>query len=264
LKNDASIYFGDVVHVRSRPRRHRLRYGVFSLLIDLDQLAGFAERNRFFSRNRFNLYSFYDCDHGDGEMPLRSWVIAQLHSAGINLSGGTVRLLCYPRVLGYVFNPISIFYCYFADGTIAALLYEVHNTFGERHVYLIPVDKPDADCITHVCEKRLHVSPFIGMDARYHFRISQPGERLVVTINEVDAEGTFLQASFVGHRAPASDAALLSGFMRYPLMTLKVIGGIHFEALKLWSKGLPIHKKPEPPKDPVTIIFNADTKELNQ
>jgi len=253
----ASLYFGEVVHVRTRPTRHRLRYGVFSMLIDLDEVPALARRSRLFSLNRFNLFSFYDRDHGAGTTPLRAWVDAQLRDANIDLNGGAVRLLCYPRLLGYAFNPISVYFCYRAEGDLAAILYEVHNTFGERHGYLIRVDADHANPIRHACDKAFHVSPFIGMDARYDFRISAPDNDIVLTIAESDAEGTLLQASFVGERRPMNDRTLLAAFFRYPLMTLKVMAGIHWEALKIWRKGAQFYRKPTPPSEPITRVLDA-------
>jgi len=257
---EACLYLGEVVHVRTRPRRHRLRYGVFTMLLDLDRLPAVARNSRLFSINRFNLFSFHDRDHGDGRMGLRGWVDDQLRSADIELDGGAVRLLCYPRLLGYVFNPISVFFCYRADGDLAAILYEVHNTFGERHGYLIRVDPGHTNPIRHACDKAFHVSPFIGMDARYDFRISAPDSDVVLTIAESDQEGTLLQASFVGQRIPMNDRTLLAAFFQYPLMTLKVMAGIHWEALKIWRKGARIYRKPTPPSEPVTRVFDAEGK----
>jgi DUF1365 family protein len=228
------------------------------MLLDLDDLPTLARRSRLFSLNRFNLFSFHDRDHGDGATGLRPWVEAQLHAAGIELHGGAIRLMCYPRLLGYVFNPISIYFCHGADGDLMAILYEVHNTFGERHSYLIPVGPSGVTPIRHACPKRFHVSPFIGMDAHYDFRIAPPDEDMVLTIAESDHEGTLLQASFVGRRVPFDDRALLAAFVRYPLMTLKVMAGIHWEALKIWRKGAQFHRKPAPPNQSVTLVLDAE------
>lgn len=258
MSADACLYLGEVVHVRSRPRRHRLNYHVFSMLFDLDGLSNFDQYSRLFSLNRFNLFSFYDRDHGDGKTPLRSWVEAQLCSAGIELQGGTIRLLCYPRLLGYVFNPISVYFCYYADHKLAAILYEVDNTFGQRHTYLFAISTPLPGVLRHSCKKRLYVSPFVGMDTWYEFRITPPDERMVLTIAEADTEGTLLQASFVGHRESANDRQLIRAFFRYPLMTLKVILGIHLEAIKLLWKGIKFHGKPAAPTEQVTIIVDPE------
>ena len=248
------LYVGAVVHKRLKPRTHHLTYRVFSLLLDLDDLPALGRSLRVFSHNRFNLLSFFDRDHGPGDGTcLRSWVERQLAPAGIGLDGGPIRLLCYPRVLGYVFNPLSIYFCHRSDGRLAAILYQVNNTFGERHSYLIPVDPDEDGVLRHRCRKRLYVSPFIPMEAMYHFRIRPPGDRLAVSIRETDAEGPLLYAATTGKRRPLTDRELLAAFIRFPLMTLKVIGGIHWEALRLWRKGVPLVPRPAPPERPVTI-----------
>ncbi len=249
------LYTGTVVHHRLKPRSHHLTYRVFSLLLDLDELPTLDGSLRFFSHNRFNLLSFYDRDHGPGDgASLRDWVERQLAPAGIDLDGGPIRLLCYPRVLGYVFNPLSIYFCHRPDGRLNAILYQVNNTFGERHCYLIPVDPEQDGVLRHKCRKRLYVSPFITMEAMYHFRIRPPGERLTVAIRETDAEGPLLYAATRGRRRPFADRELLAAFLRFPLMTLKVIGGIHWEAFRIWRKGVPLVSRPPPPDRPVTIV----------
>jgi DUF1365 family protein len=254
----SALYFGTVLHTRLKPRRHRLSYRVFSLLLDLDELAELAASSRIFSHNRLNLFSFHDRDHGAGvTQPLRPQVEAQLERAGIDLAGGAIRLLCFPRILGYVFNPLSVYFCQHRDGALRAILYEVNNTFGERHSYLIPVEDSNRDIIRQSCQKEFYVSPFMAMDCRYDFRIAPPAERLAVVIQQYDAEGPILHASLVGSRADLTDGNLIGAFLRYPLMTLKVFAGIHWEALKLWRKGMRLVPHPKPPADPVTILKTA-------
>jgi DUF1365 family protein len=247
------LYFGSVVHRRLRPLRHALRYRVFSIMLDLDELPALTARLRWFSHNRFNLFSLHDRDHGarDGRT-LRPYVEAALAGAGIALEGGAIRLVCFPRMLGYVFNPLSIYFCHHRNGRLLAVLYEVRNTFGEMHSYLIPVERADA-VVRQSCEKLFYVSPFMKMTCRYEFRLSVPGERLALTIRQTDSEGPILHASLEGRRAPLTDSALLAAFARYPLMTLKVIAGIHWEAAKLWRKGLRPLPRPAPPRDAITI-----------
>lgn len=251
------IYTGTVMHRRTRPRRHKLAYDVTYFLLDLDELPALDKGVTGFGYNRANLFSFHDRDHGDGSgAPLRGWVESHLTKAGIDIHGGPIRLLCYPRTLGYVFNPISIYFCYRPDQSLAAILYEVTNTFHERHGYLMAVDTPanDATILRHSCAKELYVSPFIEMDMTYHFRIRAPGDGFALSIQEADAEGTLLFASFAGKREALTSANSLLSFMRFPLLTLKVIGGIHWEALKLWLKGVPLVHHPRPPAEPVTIV----------
>lgn len=250
---DGVLYHGTVLHRRLRPKAHRLAYRVFSLLTDLDALPDLDRRLRLFSYNRFNLFSLYDKDHGPGDgTPLRAQIDAALARAGIDLAGGPVRLLAYPRVLGYVFNPLSVFYCHHADGRLVAVVHEVSNTFGQRHSYVVPVPEP-APVIRQSCPKVFHVSPFMEMECTYHFRLVPPGEKVAVAIQQDGPQGTILHASFVGTGEAISDKALVRAFLRYPLMTWKVIGGIHWEALLLWRKGLRLRPDPGPPPEAVTI-----------
>jgi uncharacterized protein len=249
------LYEGRVVHQRVRPRRHRLGYRVFTLLLDLDELPALQARLRLFAYNRMGIVGFADRDHGDATgKPLRTWVEEQLRRAGIDLAGGAIRLLCYPRILGYVFNPLSVYYCHYGDGRLAALLYEVNNTFGERHSYLIPAGDAGGATIHQECDKLFYVSPFIAVDGRYRFRVTPPGPDLSIAITQVDADGPLLHAVFSGQRKPLEDRTLASALLRYPLLTLKVMGGIHWEALRLWIKGVPLIRRPSPPAEPVTIV----------
>ena len=166
----SALYFGEVMHQRVRPRRHRLRYRVFFLFADLDELGSLSRRLRLFSYNKFNLFSFLDRDHGPSDgSSLRHWVERHLAEAGIDLEGGPIRLLCFPRVLGYVFNPLTVYFCYRRGGEIAAVLYEVNNTFGERHTYLVPVDADGSGPLSHHCEKNLYVSPFNAVEGGVQF-----------------------------------------------------------------------------------------------
>ena len=244
------LYFGRVMHKRLRPFSHRLAYRVFSVFIDLDELPGLSDRLRLFSHNRWNIFSFLDRDHGarDGSA-LRPWVEARLAERGIDLEGGAVRLLCFPRVLGYVFNPLTVWFCYHRSGRLAAMLYEVHNTFGEKHDYLIPVDpaRDGGAPIIQSCEKAFYVSPFIDMAATYQFRVGLPDERLAVVIHQQVSEGPLLVASQIARRKPLSDKMLLRAFLAYPLMTLKVIVGIHWHAFRLWRKGARLVARPTAP-----------------
>ncbi len=259
MKEDPScLYLGRVMHKRLIPFRHRLDFRVFSLFVDLDALPGLSRRLRLFSHNRWNIFSFMDGDHGprDGSA-LRPWLDAQLNEAGIDLDGGPVRLLCFPRVLGYVFNPLTIWFCHHSSGELKAVLYEVSNTFGERHGYLIPTDPGHtADrTLRQSCDKRFYVSPFITMNARYHFRLAEPGERLSVLIRQWTDEGELLIAAQTGEREALSDRSLLRAFVTYPLMTLKVIAGIHWHALRLWRKGATLQHRPAAPAEPVTHVI---------
>ncbi len=251
------LYAGQVMHHRFKPKRHRFIYRVCSMLLDLEELEGLDKRLKFFSVNRFNLFSFHVRDHGDGsDRPLLEQVRDTLRSQGLNLGKGAVRLLCYPRLLGYVFNPLSVYYCYDEQGELGAILYEVSNTFNQKHRYLIPVSDQSESLIRQRCPKMFYVSPFIGMDACYHFRMRAPEEQIAVCIRETDNEGALLHASFTGHKQPLSDKSLLRTFFKYPLMTLKVIAGIHWEALRLWRKKVPLQPRPAPPASNTTLVTN--------
>jgi DUF1365 family protein len=252
----SAIYFGTVVHRRLRPRPHRLNYRVFSLLLDLDELPELGRRLRLFSHNAFNLLSFHDGDHGAGGGPLRPHVEAQLKKLGIEPDGGPIRLLCSPRMLGYVFNPLSVYFCHRRDGGLAAILYEVNNTFGERHTYAIAVAGAQP-MVRQSCAKRFHVSPFLGMAATYDFRILPPGDRVAITVSERDADGDLLHASLTGARAELGDRQLLRALLAYPLLTLKVIVGIHWHAMRLFLKGTVVHPHPQPPEESVTLVAAA-------
>jgi len=263
MRSSSALYVGAVTHRRLRPKPHRLRYRVFSLLLDLDEIPTLARNLRLFSHRRFNLFGFDECDHADGSgTPLRQWVECQLAAAAIDLQGGSIRLLAMPRVLGYGFNPISVYFCHHRDGHLLALLHEVHNTFGERHTYLIPVESPgDSAEIRQDCDKAFHVSPFMAMNMRYEFRVRAPGKALNIVIRGTDANGPIIVAALAGERRELTDAALLGAFLRTPLLTLKVIAGIHWEALRLWRKGLKFYGKPTPPTTAVSIVTNTGRPE---
>lgn len=252
------LYQGAVLHRRLRPKHHRLSYRVFSLVLDLDELESLDRDLRSFSWNRAGLVSFYDKDHGPGDgSPLKPYVVAELSKAGIDLGPkGRVRLLCYPRILGYVFNPLCVYYCEDGAGQLKAILYEVTNTYGERHSYLIPADANTIGkdgLLRQSCPKGFYVSPFIGMTATYHFRLTPLVEKMALSIHQTDPDGPLLHASFVGRRKPLTDRTLLRAFVSHPLMTVKVVMGIYWEALKLWLKGVPIFDHPAPPEKSVTI-----------
>jgi uncharacterized protein len=237
----AALYFGEVMHARLKPIGHRFSYRVMSLLIDLDRLEEADRLSPLFGVNRAALYSFHEADHGERDgSPLRRYAQRRAAEHGVDLAGGRVLLLCYPRLFGYAFNPLSVYFCYRADGELALMIYEVRNTFGEIHPYVLAV-KPgeiSAAGIRQEQDKLFYVSPFIGMAMRYHFRVSPPGERIKLRILETDCEGPLLAATFNGRRRALTSAALLRSFFALPVVSLKIVAAIHWEALRLWLKGL--------------------------
>ncbi len=261
----SAIYDGQVWHKRFAPKTHQLRYRLFQLLIDLDELPELDRALRWFSWNRRNLFSFRDADHGEGRGGLKLQVHRLLAEHGLSDAAARVLLLCMPRVLGFVFNPISIYYCHRADGSLGAMLYEVNNTFGQRHSYLVPVDADAGDLIRQSASKRLHVSPFMGMDMGYAFALTRPGARIMTRVDGLDAEGRMLiTASFSGERRALSDLALLRLLVVHPLMTLKVVGAIHFEAVKLLLKGLRLQPQPPHPATPVSLSAPGRHRSVKQ
>jgi len=243
----SGLYTGQVFHKRIRPKVHVLRYSVFSLLIDLSELDTLARSLWLFSHNRFNLLSFYDSDFGDlrSKETLENYVVRNLRQASIEIVPSRILLSCFPRVLGHAFNPLSLFYCLNEEDNCYAVVHEVHNTFGERHAYVLPVES-DAEGPTEWIQQRtdkcLFVSPFAHMGMRYEFRLNQPADRQVIVIRASDDQGLVITASYTARRAVLSTSQLLRLFLGIPLLGAKVVGGIHWEALKLWVKGVPLFK----------------------
>ena len=237
----AAIYFGDVMHARLKPIGHRFSYRVMSLLVDLDRLDAADRQSPLFGVNRAALYSFNEADHGERDgSALRIYAQRCAVERGIDLTGGRVLLLCYPRLLGYTFNPLSAYFCYRADSELALMIYEVRNTFGDIHAYVLPVkpgESSDAG-VRQAQEKLFYVSPFIEMAMRYHFRVSPPGDSVKLRILETDRDGPLLAATFNGRRRALTTATLLRSFCSLPLVTLKIVVAIHWEALRLWLKGV--------------------------
>jgi DUF1365 family protein len=243
----AVLYFGDVMHARLKPIGHRFSYRVMSLLIDLDRLELADRQSRLFGVNRAALYSFNEADHGarDGSS-LRGHAQRCAAGHGIDLTGGRVLLLCYPRLLGFAFNPLSVYFCYRADGELALMIYEVRNTFGELHAYVLPVRPGEASDagIRQVQEKLFYVSPFIEMAMHYHFRVSPPGAHVRLRILQTDRDGPLLAATFNGLRRDLTSQALLRSLLSLPLVTFKIVAAIHWQALRLWLKGARLVPRP--------------------
>ena len=250
---NSSIYNGSVIHKRFKPKKHFFKYKVFSLFLDLSELKELNNKLNFFSLNKFNLISFYEKDHGERDgSSILDWVKNNLQSNNISTDNIKVKLLCYPRILGYVFSPLSIFFVYDNDENLISILYEVKNTFGEQHTYVFKIEGENK-LIQNNCSKKFHVSPFIEMDCNYFFRILNPGDKLSVIIDQYDQEGKILFASQDGIRSDLTNKNLMNSYLKHPLMTFKIISAIHFEAFKLWIKGIKFVKKKLKIKNNITV-----------
>ena len=248
----SSIYNGTVIHKRFKPKVHFFKYKVFSLLIDLSELNVLEKKINFFSHNSFNLISFFDKDHGERDgSSLIDWVKKNLKENNIYLEDIKIKLLCYPRILGYVFNPLSVFYVYDKKDNLISILYEVKNTFGEQHTYIFEVK--NNNILQHSCSKKFHVSPFIEMNCNYFFKILKPGEKISVIIDQYQSNEKLLYASQDGKRVDFTSAELIKSYLKHPLMTFKIISAIHFEAFKLWAKGIKFIKKKLKIKNNITF-----------
>ena len=253
MTKNSFIYTGTVIHKRFKPTVHSFNYKVFSLLIDLSELDLLDKNLKLFSYNKLNIISFYNKDHGprDGSS-LKNWVIDNLEKNQIKTNGIQIKLLCYPRIFGYVFNPLSVFYVYDKNKDLISILYEVKNTFGEQHTYVFK-SKKDQNLIQHVCKKKFHVSPFIEMNCVYFFRLLKPGNKISVIIDQNDKEGKILYASQDGVKSELNNNTLIKTYLKHPLMTFKIILAIHFEAFKLWTKGIKYIRKKIKIKNNITI-----------
>ena len=246
---------GQVRHSRLRPAQNTFSYGVFTLLLPLRTLGTEGFNSKLCSRNRFNLIAFHDKDHGDGQTPLLPWIDGLLRSEGIDDADGEIWLQTFPRVLGYVFNPVSFWFCHRSNGELRAIVCEVNNTFGERHCYLLDTGGAMPWGLALSAKKVFHVSPFCAVEGSYRFRFMRTTqsvggediERIVARIDYDDDEGPLLLTSVSGKLEPLSTASAALAFVRHPLMTLGVIARIHWQALKLFIKRVPFFSKPLPP-----------------
>ncbi len=261
------VYTGTVIHKRLRPKPHAMSYRVFWLYLDLDQLAETAHGARLFSANRWNAVAFHERDHGDrsagSALPahgLAAHARATLTEAGLGHATSRVCLLSFPRILGYAFNPISVYFGYDADGRLAGAIYEVNNTFGQRHSYVTPISAPEiggaGNVHAHGAIKHLYVSPFTEMVGRYSFRLTEPGETMTLGIMLRDAAGAVLKTHLTAAARPLTDAVLARLLLECPFMTAKVTAGIHYEAAKLWLKGVPPTAKPPGQRYSVSAVEN--------
>ena len=249
---ETCIYKGFVSHKRFKPVKHFFLYKTFSILFDLNELHDLHNKISLFSFNKFNIFSFYNKDHGERDgSNLSKWVKFHLKNYHLNFEVSKIKLLCFPRILGYVFNPLSIFYCY-DKNKLRAILYEVKNTFNEQHTYVFSVNE-NSKIISQHCDKKFYVSPFIEMNTTYNFRLTEPKESLKVMIKQTDKKNKILVASQYGKRQKITTKNMLINFLVHPLMTFKIILVIHFEALRLWKKGAIFKKRTKKIKNNISL-----------
>lgn len=253
-KSRSALYVGTVVHKRLRPRMHGLRYSVFSCLFDCSSLSRLDKRLSLFSYNRFNVFSLYDRDHTDGRS-LQDHLRVIADKSGHSNEISRFLMLCYPRILGYAFNPLTVYFGMNAQDRVCLIVYEVRNTFGECKTYVLPAEPDSNGLVNQTCRKRFYVSPFNAVEGRYSFHATSPsGDELTVGVALKTDTGPVLKAHFRGTRHPFTDVTLLRALRRTGWMTVKVIAGIHFEALRLWLKGLQLVRRPPPPATPISYL----------
>ena len=257
------LCLGLVRHTRLRPRRHAFSYGMYFVRLPLRSMAaGGAAKfaTRLFSRNGFGLMAFHDRDHGDGQQPLLDWIDGLLRAEGVADADGEVWLQTMPRVLGYVFNPVSFWFCHRRDGALRAVLCDVRNTFGERHFYLLDSGAVIAYGSELAARKVFHVSPFCQVEGGYRFRFLRAeradggglAERHLACIDYDDASGPLLHTSLSGRAVGIGALSVVGAFLAYPLMSFGVVAKIHWQALRLWLRRVPFFSKPVPPQEKVT------------
>jgi hypothetical protein len=262
MRPSTAVYAGHVVHQRVAPRRHRFRYRVFALALDVDEIDQTAAKLRLFSRNSANIVSFHDRDHGPGDgVAVGDHARRLLAGAGLAAAGARITLLCYPRILGYVFNPLSVYFCRCADDSIGAVIYEVTNTFRERVSYVIPVRASPGELLTHVCRKTIYVSPFTRAEGRYGFHVRMAESDVVIGVDFRDAQGPVLNTHFRGVRFELNDRTLAAMLARHPLMTFKVISAIHLEAARIWLKGVsPVRRHVSPAYSVALVAHDSPSR----
>jgi DUF1365 family protein len=242
----SALYEGSVVHARLDAPKRTFRYPLFLTLLDVDELDEVDRRLRLIGHNRPRVVTFRDSDHlGEHGRSVRENLERLLLTRSVTPPGGRIRILTHCRIFGYVFNPVSFFYCDDSRGRTAVVVAEVNNTFGERYPYVLTVRD---DTWTWVEKKLMHVSPFFSLEGSYRFHLPPPGEQLSASVDLTRAGRTVLAARLSLSRRPLTDRSLASALIRFPFMTLKVIGAIHAEAFRLWLKKATVHHKP--PYDP--------------
>jgi DUF1365 family protein len=245
---NSCLYECTVMHHRLKPKRHRFSYRIFMFYLDLDEIDLLAERIPFFSRNRRNMFAFNDDDHlQDARGTVKEKLLAHLSRNGIDCPpAGRIMLLTLPRVLGYVFNPVSLYFCFDAAGAPHCAVAEVGNTFGEKKLFLMP--QPAAGHrFRLIAPKHFYVSPFSDLDLQFDFKLRVPGETLEIHVDDRQGDEMMLLSALTGRQAPLTPGRLAWFAAKYPLVTLWVIFLIHWNALLLWLKRVPFHRKESRP-----------------
>jgi len=251
----SALYVGEIAHTRRGRPRHRFVYRSVSLLIDLDELASLDERLRLLAIDAAGLYSLHGRDFGVARLAdLKAWAMDSMRRAGRPVA--RIELLCFPRVLGYVFNPLAVFFGYDASGGLTAAIHQVSNTFGEKHSYVMAATETAGGLVTQACDKDFYVSPFLPGHGRYRFRFRRPGEEIDFVLG-FRAGSLALTATHRARRERLRDLVLFKRFVTHPWMTLKVIGGIHWEAFRLWRRGAQVHRHPPAPRHRTTVVDPA-------
>lgn len=252
IRPPASAHDGRTTHVRFVPFERRFAYRLAQIRIDIDRVAETARGLRLLSYNRFNLFAFHDRDHGDRSgAPLRAWAEETFARGGVDVAGGRIDLQCFPRVFGFVFNPLSLYFGHGPDGALRGVIYEVNNTFGETHAYVAQTSPGEIH--DHETAKLFHVSPLMDVIGDYRFRIGAPDGSLHLTIENIVGGVRQHLATLVTRGRPLTDRWLVSVLVSMPFSTLQVVLGIHWQALKLWLRGAKYHSKPALPKESITL-----------
>jgi DUF1365 family protein len=246
---NSCMYDCTVMHHRLEPLKNRFVYNVFMFYIDLDEVESLHRKLRLFSWKRFNLFTLYDRDHltlSGGTV--KESIRAYLRSKGIDIGNGKIFLLTHLRTLGYVFNPVSFYFCFDEEGNPVCAIPEVGNTFKELKPYLLTKEMMRGEMFRQRMKKHFYVSPFIDLDTAFDFQVRIPGDKLHIQIDDFKGEHKFFLTSLVGKRQPLTDSSMIRSFFRIPLVTLKVIALIHYQAAKLYLRKLKHHKKTEYPE----------------
>ena len=248
----ASILKGKVVHQRLQPKKHKLQYRVFSLACDVDELEITTENLKLFSLNKFNLFSLSEKQHGHrNDTSLSEFAWGQVKLAGLKDDVTRIVMYFYPRILGFAFNPLTVYFCLDDQDHPRLMIYEVRNTFGENLTYVLPAGDNHDGTYTHSIDKQFYVSPFNNVEGEYDFHVRRTVNETTIGVALKTDEGPLLRTHFRGSADKLTDSALLRAFFHYPLMTLKIVAGIHWEALKIWRKGMPLKDRPPAPPDPI-------------